>query len=157
MNFDDQGQENGLTASTPRHDLTMTENLHTFVRDDTIPPSPTSDDNQSATATPTKDTVTPDVKAAKRKAAAPVEGQPRQGKAVRRLTSTFGDSARAAQVAFLTTARCQQAVTAQATIPTFAQPPSRSPQGLLRRLQRSRPPHVSRDSTRMRTSPAWQR
>ena len=68
MNFDGQGQENGLTASTPRHDLTITENLHTFVRDDTIPPSPTSDDNQSATATPTKDTVTPDVKAAKRKA-----------------------------------------------------------------------------------------
>ena len=104
MNFDDQGQENGLTASTPRHDLTITENLHTFVRDDTIPPSPTSDDNQSATATPTKDTVTPDVKAAKRKAAAPVEGQPRPGKAVRRLTSTFGDSARAAQVAFLMSA-----------------------------------------------------
>ena len=101
MNFDDQGQENGLTASTPRHDLTITENLHTFVRDDTIPPSPTSDDNQSATATPTKDTVTPDVKAAKRKAAAPVEGQPRPGKAVRRLTSMFGDSARAAQVACL--------------------------------------------------------
>ena len=101
MNFDDQGQENGLTASTPRHDLTITENLHTFVRDDTIPPSPTSDDNQSATATPTKDTVTPDVKGAKRKAAAPVEGQPRPGKAVRRLTSMFGDSARAAQVACL--------------------------------------------------------
>ena len=104
MNFDGQGQENGLTASTPRHDLTITENLHTFVRDDTIPPSPTSDDNQSATATPTKDTVTPDVKAAKRKAAAPVEGQPRPGKAVRRLTSTFGDSARAVQVAFLMSA-----------------------------------------------------
>ena len=101
MNFDDQGQENGLTASTPRHDLTITENMHTFVRDDTIPPSPTSDDNQSATATPTKDTVTPDVKAAKRKAAAPVEGQPRQNKAVRLLISTFFDSARAAQVAFL--------------------------------------------------------
>ena len=101
MNFDGQGQENGLTASTPRHDLTITENLHTFVRDDTIPPSPTSDDNQSATATPTKDTVTPDVKGAKRKAAAPVEGQPRPGKAVRRLTSMFGDSARAAQVACL--------------------------------------------------------
>ena len=69
MNFDDQGQENGLTASTPRHDLTITENLHTFVRDDTIPPSPTSDDNQSSAATPVEDAVTPDITGAKRKAA----------------------------------------------------------------------------------------
>ena len=80
MNFDDQGQKNGLT---------------------TLPPSPTSDHNQGAAATPTKDTVTRDIKGAKRKASTSVEGQPRQGKAARRLTSTFGDSARAAQVAFL--------------------------------------------------------
>ena len=58
-------------------------------------PLPQSDDAQSAAATPTKDAVTPDIKGAKRKAATSVEGQPRQGKAARRLTSTFGDSARA--------------------------------------------------------------
>ena len=64
-------------------------------------PLPQSDDAQSAAATPTKDAVTPDIKGAKRKAATSVEGQPRQGKAARRLTSTFGDSARAGQVDFL--------------------------------------------------------
>ena len=41
------------------------------------------------------------MKSAKRKAATSVEEQPRQGKAARRLTSTFGDSARAGQVDFL--------------------------------------------------------
>jgi hypothetical protein len=87
----DQERINGLTAPTASSDRTMMENFPSVVRQDTTPPSPTSDDNQSSAATPVEDAVTPDITGAKRKATTSVEGQPRQGKAARGLASTFGD------------------------------------------------------------------